>query len=160
MKKIIICTAGGFTAGVLFTLIMLLILFPSMMIETRESMYSLEDTVRMIDVNSEEQGWAVLRVWDLTRRMQRAGYEDAPRVRVVELCHAENTYNVLKNPEDMFVSAIMPCRMSVYERPDGRVFVSRMNIGLMSRFFSSNVKRIMKGVEEDDVRILQDILKD
>ena len=80
-------------------------------------------------------------------------------VKVLELCHAENSYNVLKNEEDMFISAIMPCRMAVYEYDNGKTFISRMNIGLVSRFFSPNVRSVMKGVADDDEKILDGIIK-
>jgi len=158
MKSIILLITG-FILGILITLLLAMNIFPSMMITTKESMYGFEETVRMVDEASAENGWAVLKVIDLGKRMERAGYEDAPRVKVVELCHAENTYNVLKNEDDMFISAIMPCRIAVQEKSNGKVFISRMNIGLMSKFFSPNVKKVMGGVAEDDENILRDIVK-
>ncbi|MFO7809945.1 MAG: DUF302 domain-containing protein [Candidatus Delongbacteria bacterium] len=157
MKNFLL-VATGMAAGSILTVVVLINVFPSMMIETKESRYSLDKTVEMIDMNSIEQGWAVVKVWDLGRRIAGAGYDDAPRVKVMELCHAENTYNVLKNEDDMFVSAIMPCRMAVFEKENGKTFVSRMNIGLMSRFFSDNVRNVMKGVAEDDQRMLENII--
>lgn len=157
--KTIILLLTGFILGIIVTLLLAMNLFPSMMITTKESMYGFEETVRMVDEASTENGWAVLKVIDLGKRMERAGYEDAPRVKVVELCHAENTYEVLKNEDDMFVSAIMPCRMAVYEKGNGKIYVSRMNIGLMSKFFSPNVKKVMGGVALDDENILKDIVK-
>ncbi|MFA7122824.1 MAG: DUF302 domain-containing protein [Candidatus Delongbacteria bacterium] len=157
--KTIILLLTGFILGIFVTLLLFMNIFPSLMITTKESMYGFEETVRMVDEASAENGWAVLKVIDLGKRMERAGYEDAPRVKVVELCHAENTYEVLKNEDDMFVSAIMPCRMAVYEKGNGKIYVSRMNIGLMSKFFSPNVKKVMGGVAEDDASILKDIVK-
>ena len=157
--KTIIFLLTCFILGVLVTLLLAMNMFPSMMITTKESLYGFEETVRMVDEASAENGWAVLKVIDLGKRMERAGYEDAPRVKVVELCHAENTYNVLKNEDDMFISAIMPCRIAVQEKSNGKVFISRMNIGLMSKFFSPNVKKVMGGVAEDDENILRDIVK-
>ena len=157
--KTIILILTGFILGILVTLLLAMNIFPSMMITTKESLYGFDETVSMVDEASTENGWAVLKVIDLGKRMEKAGYEDAPRVKVIELCHAENTYEVLKNEDDMFVSAIMPCRMAVYEKGNGKIYVSRMNIGLMSKFFSPNVKKVMGGVAEDDENILRDIVK-
>jgi uncharacterized protein (DUF302 family) len=148
----------GFVLGALFTLIAAYKLFPSMMFEVKESRFGYNETIDLIERSSEENGWAVAKIWDLTDRMVRAGYEDAAHVKVLELCHAENSYNVLKNEEDMFISVLMPCRMAVYEQNDGKVFVSRMNIGLMSKLFSPNVKEVMSGVAIDDENILKDII--
>lgn len=157
--KTITLLLTGFILGIIVTLLLAMNVFPSMMIQTRASKYGFERTLDMIDSSSTENGWAVLKEIDLGKRMEKAGYDDAPRVKVVELCHAENTYEVLKNEDDMFVSAIMPCRMAVYEKGNGKIYISRMNIGLMSRFFSPNVKKIMGGVAEDDENILRDIVK-
>ncbi|HXK50870.1 MAG TPA: DUF302 domain-containing protein [Clostridiales bacterium] len=158
MKPIILLLTG-FILGIIVTLLVFINIFPSMMISTKESMYGFTETVDMIDSSSTANRWAVLKIIDLGRRMNNAGYEDAPRVKVIELCHAENTYNVLKNEDDMFISAIMPCRMAVQEKSNGKVFISRMNIDLMSRFFSPNVKKVMSGVALDDENILRDIVK-
>ena len=158
MKSIFLLIIG-FILGIAITLVLLLKIFPSQMIITRESRFGMDETVDLIDSSSTENGWAVAKVWDLGDRMIKAGYEDAPMVKVVEICHAENTYNVLKNEDDMFISVLMPCRMAVYEYSDGRTFVSRMNIGLMSKLFSPNVKSVMSGVAEDDEKILNGIIK-
>jgi uncharacterized protein (DUF302 family) len=148
----------GFIFGTALTLFLAFRLFPSMMFEVKESRFGYSETIDLIERSSEDNGWAVAKIWDLGDRMVRAGFEDAPNVKVLELCHAENSYNVLKNEEDMFISVLMPCRMAVYEQNDGKVFVSRMNIGLMSKFFSSNVKKVMSGVAKDDENILRDII--
>jgi uncharacterized protein (DUF302 family) len=158
MKNVLLILTG-FIFGIAVTLVLLLKMFPSQMILTKESRFGMDETVDLIDSSSAENGWAVAKVWDLGDRMIKAGYEDAPMVKVVEICHAENTYNVLKNEDDMFISVLMPCRMAVYEYSDGRTFVSRMNIGLMSKLFSPNVKSVMSGVAEDDEKILNGIIK-
>jgi uncharacterized protein (DUF302 family) len=157
MKKLFYILIG-FVLGAAFTLIAAYKFFPSMMFEVKESRFGYHETIDMIEKNSEDNGWAVAKIWDLGDRMVKAGYDDAPHVKVLELCHAENSYNVLKNEEDMFISVLMPCRMAVYEQNDGKVFVSRMNIGLMSKFFSPNVKNVMSGVAKDDEDILRNIL--
>ena len=158
MKNILLILFG-FLLGAAATGYAVYKIMPSQMIVTKESRFGMGETVDMIDSSSTENGWAVAKIWDLTERMENAGYEDAPEVKVLELCHAGNTYNVLKNEEDMFISAIMPCRMAVYEYGNGKTYVSRMNIGLMSKLFSPNVKSVMSGVAEDDKKILSGIVK-
>jgi len=158
MKSIILILVG-FLLGAAAAGFAVYKFMPSQMIVTKESMFGMYETVEMIDKQADENGWAVAKIWDMTERMEKAGFEDSPAVKVLELCHAENSYNVLKNEEDMFISAIMPCRMAVYEYSNGRTFISRMNIGLVSRFFSPNVRRVMKGVADDDEKILDGIIK-
>ncbi len=153
--KTLLLIAAGFIAGTAFTLVTAWKIFPSLMFEIKESKYDYRETVDLIEKSSEDHGWAVAKIWDLGDRIGRAGYDDAPHAKVLELCHAENLYEVLKNEEDMYLSVLMPCRIAVYELNNGKVFISRMNIGLMSKFFSPNVKKIMGGVAEDDEKILK-----
>ena len=77
----------------------------------------------------------------------------------MSLCQADHAYNILKNDIDKKVTAIMPCRIGVYEDKDGKVFVSGMNMGLMSKMFGGNIAKVMSGVAEEEHRILKDVIK-
>jgi hypothetical protein len=49
----------------------------------------------------------------------------------------------------------MPCSIGVYEGDDGRVYVAKMNTGLMGKMFGGNVAQVMGGaVAEDEAKIL------
>ena len=148
----------GFLAGIILTIVILKQSFPKMMIQTFESKLDYSQTVRMIEEKAVENGWAVAKIYNMEKRMKKAGFEDASRVKVIELCHAIHTNDILSQEDDMYIAAIMPCRMAVYEKRNGDVFISKMNIGLMSKFFSENVKEVMGQVAEEDERILLDII--
>ncbi|MDA3884108.1 MAG: DUF302 domain-containing protein [Candidatus Delongbacteria bacterium] len=159
MKKNIIYAISGIIVGVILTIVILKQSFPGMMIQTFESKLDYPETVRMIEKNAAENGWAVAKIYNMEKRMRKAGFEDAARVKVIELCHATHTNDILSKEDDMFIAAIMPCRIAVYERKNGDVFISKMNIGLMSKFFSENVEEVMGQVAEEDERILEEIIK-
>ena len=52
----------------------------------------------------------------------------------------------------------MPCSWSVYELDDGSVWVSHMNIGMMSKMMGGVVGRAMGGIASDDDRFLEAVL--
>ena len=56
------------------------------------------------------------------------------------------------------LSAIMPCSWSVYDLDDDSVWVSHINISMMSKMMGGVVGRSMSGVAEDDERFLEQIL--
>lgn len=157
MKNILLILTG-FILGMVSLIVLMFVFFPSMMIETSESSMGYNETITAIDNNTIDHGWAVLRVWDMKRRMDNAGYEDSPRVSIIELCQADYTHRILKEENDRFISSIMPYRIAVYENADGKVYISRMNLGLMSKFFSSNVKEVMSEAVTDNKNILNEIL--
>ena len=82
MKNLILILTG-FIFGIVFVVLMMFVFFPSMMIETSESSLGYQETISAIDNNTIDHGWAVLRVWDMTRRMENAGYEGSPRVSII-----------------------------------------------------------------------------
>ncbi len=51
----------------------------------------------------------------------------------------------MKDDKAMFVTVMMPCSISVYEKSDGNVYVSTMNAALMGRMFGGTVAKVMSG---------------
>ena len=160
MKKNIIFAIGGIIVGVILTIIILKQCFPDMMIQTFKSKLDYPETVRMIETQAVKNGWAVAKIYNMEKRMRKAGFEDAARVKVIELCHAVHTNDILSHEDDMYIAAIMPCRIAVYEKKNGDVFISKMNIGLMSKFFGDNVEDVMGQVAEEDEEILRSVISD
>ncbi|NOR44145.1 MAG: DUF302 domain-containing protein [Candidatus Delongbacteria bacterium] len=148
----------GILLGAILTIVILKQSFPGMMIQTFKSKLDYAQTVRMIETQAVKNGWAVAKIYNMEKRMKKAGFEDAARVKIIELCHAVHTNDILSKEDDMYIAAIMPCRMAVYEKRNGDVFISKMNIGLMSKFFGENVEEVMGQVAEEDERILMDII--
>ena len=66
----------------------------------------------------------------------------------------------MKDDTDKKVTAIMPCRIGVYETVDGRVFISEMNMGLMSKMFGGTIAEVMGGVAEEEKEMLRDIVQE
>ena len=159
MKKNIIFAISGIIVGVILTIIILKQCFPGMMIQTFKSSLDYRETVSMIETQAVKNGWAVAKIYNMEKRMRKAGFEDAARVKVIELCHATHTNDILSQENDMYIAAIMPCRIAVYEKKNGSVFISKMNIGLMSKFFGDNVEEVMGQVAEEDEAILLDIIE-
>ena len=78
------------------------------------------------------------------------------RIRVYFVCNPGLAKRVLTDSPQM--SAIMPCSWSVYELDDGSVRVSKMNIGMMSKMFSGEVKSAMGEVAAADGRFMTEVL--
>jgi len=75
-------------------------------------------------------------------------------VAVIELCHPDHAVKILKEDDARMVSSFMPCRVSVYEKRDGSVIISRMNSSLMSRIFPDLISTVMADATQDVEEIL------
>ena len=45
----------------------------------------------------------------------------------------------------VFLSVMMPCSIGVYEKSDGKTYISTMNAGLLGRMFGGVVAEVMAG---------------
>jgi uncharacterized protein (DUF302 family) len=155
---------GPFVAGLVIGLIVMGVavwtLMPGMMITVHESKLGFEETVSEINESAIERGWAVPKIYDIQASLNNAGHEDMTRVKILSICQPEHAYSILKDNTDKKVTAIMPCRIGVYETADGRVFISEMNIGLMSKMFGGTIAEVMGGVAEEEKEMLRDIVKE
>jgi uncharacterized protein (DUF302 family) len=133
----------GFLLGVVGTAVAAFKLMPKMMLLDQVSKLSFEDTVAAIEKAAVDRGWKVPKIYDIQKTLQDAGHADMTRVKIVSICQPHHAYNVLKADADKFVTAIMPCRVAVYEDAHKVVHVAEMNMGLMSKFFGPNVRDII-----------------
>ena len=157
MKKTIVIGAGCFVAGML---VLGLIMFASaegMMLMEDRSPYDFDEAVEIFTEATEASGWKIPMVHDLQATMESFG-KDVQRVKVFELCHPEHAYRILSENDERIVSALMPCRVAIYEKNDGKVYVSRMNSGLMGKLMSGVVPEVMGIAAKESEAIIQSIL--
>jgi uncharacterized protein (DUF302 family) len=121
--------------------------FPSPFATVEETVDALEKGLGMVD------GWSSPGTRDMNGMMAKHGVSFAPKVRLVEMCKARYAAEVLRT--DRKVATLMPCAVAVYEDDQGKVWLSKMNLGLMARLFGGNVGRVMGGlVADEEKRIL------
>lgn len=68
---------------------------------------------------------------------------------MIEVCSTKYSKPILKDDTVRFLSILMPCKVSVYKKNDGKVYIGTMNAGLMGKFFGPMVGEIMSQVAED-----------
>lgn len=152
-----IYSIAGIAIGIILCAILMASIMPSMMIVTKESKLSFDDTVARVQERITEQGWSVKGVSDVKHEINKAGYDFQPKVKIIKLCKAEYAKEVLTT--DRFVSCLMPCSISVWEGDDGRVYLSEMNMALMAKLFGGNIGKVMGGkVVQDEEKMLEGLL--
>lgn len=98
---------------------------PSVMIEN-QSRYNLTETIDKVSKTILENGWKITMTHDLQETMKKNNKEVLP-VKVMELCNPGLAFRILSEDELRNVSPMLPCRISVYEKSDGKTYISRMN---------------------------------
>jgi uncharacterized protein (DUF302 family) len=140
--RMLVTVAVAFLAGVLVSGLIMVSMVKSRMISVQESSLSFEETVAALEGNiAAAEGWSSPGTRDLNGMMAKHGVTFTPRVKLVEMCKAPYAARVLQH--DRKVATLMPCAIAVYEDDDGRVWLSKMNLGLMGKLFGGTVGEVM-----------------
>lgn len=157
-KTITLSFLAGLIAGIFTLGLAVLLLAPRMLFTVNESKYDFATTTEMITESVKTNKWSMPHQYDLQMTMEKHGFSVKP-VTVFSICKPDIAVRILNNDNDRQVSAMMPCRVAIYEKADGKTYVSRMNAGLMSKLLGKNAKAIMGEAGQGSEDILKSILK-
>jgi uncharacterized protein (DUF302 family) len=151
---------GGFVFGFFAAVVVMAGLAfafgPSLMIHEHRSPFGLEETVEKIVTNAKAEGWVAAGVKPLEKSIAKHGGGEVLPVRLIDLCEPHHAAKILSSDRERYVSVMMPCTISVYERADGNVYVAHMNAGLVGRLFGGTIAEVMAGpVTEQQNRFVE-----
>lgn len=92
----------------------------------------------------EADGWNIVAEINLGERLAKKGVTLPGGLVILELTSGKNAVPLLKSDDTRYVSALMPCSVSVYGMSDGRVMISRMNAGMMAGMMEPRVAEVMQ----------------
>ena len=152
----------GIVIGIIISFSAFIIFFytsaSKLMLHENESLYSFEETDIKLKEEVTANDWKLLHVHDLQQKMIQNGY-DVIESKVYDLCKPAYSGERLKKDDERIVSTLMPCRVAVYKKSDGKTYVSRMNSGLMAKPMKGIIPGIMKKATDDVEKILNPIIK-
>lgn len=147
----------GLITGIVATIVVIILLLPKQMFVVNESKLNFDETIVAIEQSVKENNWSMPHLYDLQATMKKHGF-DVKSVKVFSLCKPEHAYKILNSDEERVVSALMPCRVAVYEK-EGKTYVSMLNSGLFSKFMGSKVKSVMGAASKENAQILASVIK-
>lgn len=112
---------------------------------------TVEETVEAIKGNAEKMApWTVAGVKQLDKSIKKGGGPEIEPVAVIELCNPQHAGAILKNDSEKYASVMMPCRVAVYRKADGKVYIAYLNARLIGEMFGGVVAEVMGGAVADD----------
>ncbi|HOO77244.1 MAG TPA: DUF302 domain-containing protein [bacterium] len=143
--------AGAVAAAAVFVYVM-----RNFMIKTVRIEATFEDVCRRLgDAVTSVPGWGLpLPDWDFYSVVSsKHAFSNVVKKRLFFVCKSLYANRIVdRHP---WMGAMMPCTWAVYETGNGDVFISKMNIGLMSKMFmGSIIGSTMTKVAEEEHRIL------
>jgi len=117
------------------------------------------DFVKTVDLLIAEAGrreWNVPAVHDLQQSLAKSGKTVKP-VKVIEICKPRYSGQMLELNDERIISVMMPCRISVYEKEDGKTYVGLINAGDLATGLQATIARVMKEASDETFEIVRTV---
>lgn len=158
MNNNIIILAIGLILGILLMGLIMFKKAPSLMMLEDESKYDFETTISNFEEEVNSAGWKISMVHDMQETLKGFGH-DVREIKVYELCSSKYSAEILKLDYERIVSPMMPCRVSIYTKSDGKTYIGRMNSGLVAKTFGGVIDEIMQKAAKDTEVMLEKLIK-
>jgi uncharacterized protein (DUF302 family) len=129
----------------------------SVMFDLRKSKLGFDETVAAIRAGAQKRGWKVGETQDMQVAMKESGAKDAKRMKVVPLCPAGANEKVAKAGGGK--TPPLPCRATVFDGKDGKIYVMRMNLANMAKTLSGDLGKAMGEVAAEEEALYKDIIE-
>ncbi|MGB0722091.1 MAG: DUF302 domain-containing protein [Gammaproteobacteria bacterium] len=103
-----------------------------------------EETLEKLEANAKGLGWKVPKKWkvDFQRNLKHVTKVDIGKNRVLKMCEPQAAAELLVKDQYKMLTAMMPCTIAVYEKSDGKTWVSMMNLKLMGEMYGGDVAQM------------------
>lgn len=148
----------GILVGIILSIILAVVIVPKYLFLVDESILPFDETVAQIEKSVTENKWSMPNQYDLQATLKKHGFDVNP-VKVFSICKPSLANEILGSNEERYVSALMPCRVAVYQNKDGKTYVSRMNAGLVASLLGKKIKSVMAEASNENEIILDSVIK-
>lgn len=124
----------------------------------KESNYDFEKTVEKIKEVAGEQGWSIPAEHDMQASMQKKG-KKVLAAEIIVLCNADFAHRILKNDETREVLSILPCRIAVYKKTDGKTYLAWANLKKTATEFGEPAASVLNEVAKGMDKIIKKVTK-
>jgi uncharacterized protein (DUF302 family) len=116
---------------------------PKVVIENT-SMKDFDTTLEAVKAQLKKDKWNIISELNIGQRLAKKGVEVPSGIVLLQLTSGKNSVPLLKKDETRYISAFMPCTVSIYGMSDGTVKISRMNAPMMAQMMEPEVAAVMK----------------
>ena len=123
----------------------------------KPSRFGMDQTVDILVNTAIQKGWSHLATHDLQHSLEKSG-KKVRHVKVIEICKPDYSGNMLEKNDERIMSVLMPCRVSVYMKDDGKVYVTLLNTSMLAAYMPVAIAKAMTGAADESFEIAQKVL--
>jgi uncharacterized protein (DUF302 family) len=124
----------------------------------QQSPFDISTTVEKLIRAATAKEWQNPATHNLQQSLAKAGKIVNP-VQVVELCKPKYSGVVLEKNHERIASIMMPCRISVYEKEDGKTYIALFNISTMTANMPATIIDPMNAAADELTEIVQSVIQ-
>ena len=122
------------------------------------SPFDVTTTVEKLIVAAAIKEWQNPAVHNLQQSLAKSGKTVRP-VQVIEICKPEYSGKMLEKSDERIVSVMMPCRISVYEKEDGKIYVASLNGRSFASGMPDSIQATMIAVADELEEIVRAVAR-
>ena len=124
----------------------------------KESLFGFNETVELLHQAAYDREWNNPATHDLQSSLAKADKSIRP-VTVIEVCKPEYSGQMLELSDERIISVMMPCRISVYEKANGKTYVATVNYKLFTTGQSEVIRDVMMEAAHDLEEIVRAVAR-
>jgi uncharacterized protein (DUF302 family) len=129
----------------------------NVLIIEHESPYDVPATVEKLIEVATQKNWQNPATHNLQQSLFKSGKHVNP-VQVVEICKSDYSGHMLEGSDERIVSVMMPCRISVYEKEDGKTYVALLNMAAMASGLTPTAAEAIRGASDESFEIVKSVI--
>ena len=122
------------------------------------SPYNVPTTVEKLIEAAKSRDWQNPAVHNLQQSLAKSGKEVRP-VQVVEICKSDYSGRMLEQNDERIASIMMPCRISVYEKEDGKTYIALLDMAGMTAGLPSLAASAIQGASDESFEIVKSVVE-
>ncbi|MEN2981474.1 MAG: DUF302 domain-containing protein [Thermus sp.] len=147
----------GLAAGLLLVFGLALAQGQPQMVLVTESPKPFAQTVEAFKAEVKAAGWSILNYHNMAGILSEKGYTLQP-ILIFDVCSGRYSARILAKDEYRFISAFMPCRVSIYQTSGGKVFIARMNAAAFAPMLPKEVAEVMAASSQEIEAIIAKVV--
>src|SRR5699024_3731384 len=143
VKKLVASFAVGLVMGALCMVLVVANQAPKLMIVEDASRYDFATTVEKFEQAVKDAGWSIPKVHDMQATLKGFGHE-IDNVTIFYFCSCKYYAVILAKDEGKILAPMMPCRVAMYTKSDGKTYIARMNSALVAKLYGGLINEVME----------------
>lgn len=124
----------------------------------KKSKYDFQETVEILKNKATEEGWAIPAEHDMQAILKKRDKEVLPST-ILVLCNANIAYKLLNNDDTRIAQTMLPCRVAIYEKSDGKTYVAWSNYSEAGKELNDGATSVFKEISRGIKNLTSSVIK-